>query len=79
MMVNWTCPHCGKRMYSSWERKNKRKVKCIYCHRKFNNPYYKTDSVNRTSNCNFYFMEKRSFSWLEYIKGKLLIFRRKMK
>lgn len=38
-MVEWICPHCGGKEYSSWNREDKEKVRCIYCGKEYPNPY----------------------------------------
>jgi hypothetical protein len=40
-MKEWKCPHCCKKMYSSWDQKDKETMKCIYCGKEFKNPFYK--------------------------------------
>lgn len=40
-VVSWTCPYCGRKMYSAWERPDEETTECIYCGKVFENPYYR--------------------------------------
>lgn len=39
----FTCPYCGKSEYSAWEHREEREIKCVYCGRKYPNPYYEEE------------------------------------
>lgn len=45
-MVKWECPRCGTDMYSAYDKKKDKKVKCIICYKKFDNPYYRKEEKN---------------------------------
>jgi hypothetical protein len=40
-MFRWTCPYCGKSMYSSWDKHTDEVVICVHCDGIFKNPYYR--------------------------------------
>ena len=40
MAVQWICPACSGEMYIAWPRQGEPEVICIYCARRFENPYF---------------------------------------
>jgi hypothetical protein len=44
-MVDWQCPKCDGKMYSAYNQREKKYVKCIYCEEVFENKYYKVDKL----------------------------------
>ncbi len=40
-MVSWSCPYCGKAMYSAWDKHTDEVVICIHSDGIFKNPYYR--------------------------------------
>lgn len=47
MMVEWQCPHCKSKYYSSYEQGEKKHITCDYCDEKFVNPYFEGISDSR--------------------------------
>jgi DNA-directed RNA polymerase subunit RPC12/RpoP len=67
-MVRWKCPHCSKRMFSSWEASDKAKVKCIHCGREFDNPYYKPGIESKASQQNDKMINQKNLRGYKYDK-----------
>ncbi|MDP4092581.1 MAG: hypothetical protein Q8920_04400 [Bacillota bacterium] len=51
-MVEWTCPDCKGKMYSSYEAQVKKTVKCIYCGKEYENPFYQHSKKKTQRNHN---------------------------
>ena len=46
MAYKWTCSYCGRDEYSAAAHEDKELIRCIYCGRKYKNPYYKKEDDN---------------------------------
>lgn len=39
-MFEWECPHCGRKFYSAYGERDKKKIECCYCGKEIENPFY---------------------------------------